>query len=61
MFDKKEYNRAYYKAHKAEQLARNREWRSKNPDKVKEANHKQYLKRKEANGERTSTESKNIG
>ena len=46
MIDKKEYTRRYYQAHKEEQLARNREWRKKNPDKVSEANHKQYMKRK---------------
>ena len=48
MTDRSEYYKKYYQEHKEIYAARAREWRSKNPDKVKEANHKQYLKRKEA-------------
>ena len=46
MTDRKEYLKRYRETHKAERAAYAREWRERNPDKVKEANHKQYLKRK---------------
>ena len=47
MADRKEYFQKYYQEHK-EQYARNqREWRKRNPDKVKQTNHEQYIKRKE--------------
>lgn len=48
MFDKSAYNRDYYQKHKAQRAEDARQWRAKNPEKVSEANHKQYLKRKEA-------------
>ena len=46
MFNRTEYNKAYYLEHKEENAARSRKWRANNPDKVKAANHQQYLKRK---------------
>lgn len=48
MTDRKEYKKKYREAHKAELAAYAREWRARNPDKVSEANHKQYERRKEA-------------
>ena len=38
MADRTEYYKQYYLEHKAERKARIREWRQKNPDKVKEYN-----------------------
>ena len=46
VFDKKSYNSQYYQSHKAKRAEDARRWRQNNPDKVREANHKQYLKRK---------------
>lgn len=50
--ERKAYLKRYYQAHKEELREKNtvrmREWRKNNPDKVKESNHRQYLKRKEA-------------
>ena len=46
MFNKKEYNKRYYKANKEEQLERNRKWRKKNPDNVEAALKRQRDKEK---------------
>lgn len=51
MTDRTDYMKRYCQEHREERAARTREWRQKNKDKVKEYNHKQYLKRKEASRE----------
>lgn len=56
MFDRKEYMKRYRAEHRAEHNATMRKWRADHPDRVKEQNHEQYLKRKaakEAERERT--------
>jgi hypothetical protein len=46
MFDKKEYMKQYRAEHRAEHAAEMRRWRAAHPDRVKEQNHEQYLRRK---------------
>ena len=43
---KKEYMRQYYQTHKERFRENCRAWRKANPDKVRESNHQQYLRRK---------------
>ena len=45
---RKKYLQEYYQNHQAEYAARTKKWNAEHPDKVREANHKQYLKRKAA-------------
>lgn len=44
--DRKEYLRQYYQDHKETYRETARRWRQRNPEKVKEINRQQYLKRK---------------
>ncbi len=53
MTDRKEYKKRYYQEHKELLKARSREWRQKNPDRVKQYNQEYYQKHKEAEHERT--------
>lgn len=46
MFDRKEYMKKWRAEHKEEHKESNRKWREKNPDKIQEYNHRQYLRRK---------------
>lgn len=59
---RKEYLRKYYQAHKVELRERHnqnmRAWREKHPDRVKEVNRQQYLKRKAKKDEGTQNETK---
>lgn len=42
---KREYHRDYYRRNRKERLAKHKEWRENNPDKVKAANERYWLKR----------------
>jgi len=44
--NRKEYLKAYYQSHKKRYAETAKAWRAKNPDKVSEYNHRQYLRRK---------------
>ena len=44
--DQKEYKRQYYQEHKERYREVSRAWKKANPDKVREINHRQYLRRK---------------
>jgi len=46
MFDKKAYMKEYQQKNREKTNERVRRWRERNPEKVKESNHQQYLKRK---------------
>lgn len=47
MTDRTEYYKKYYQEHKELLKARSKEWREKNPDKVKKYNQEYYQKHKE--------------
>jgi len=44
--ERKAQMRKYYAEHKEEYAERLKKWATENPDKIREYNHKQYLKRK---------------
>ena len=44
--EKKRRKHEYYERHKDKAKAQIRDWQARNPDKVKEYNHRQYLRRK---------------
>lgn len=46
MFDKKEYMKKYWAEHMDERRRSRKKWREAHPEKVKEYNHAQYLRRK---------------
>lgn len=44
--DRKAKMREYNSNHAEERKQKNKEWRDRNPDKIREYNHRQYLRRK---------------
>lgn len=44
--ERKAKMREYYQQHKAEFAERTKKWAAMHPDKIREKNHEQYLKRK---------------
>lgn len=44
--NRKKYDKAYYQRHREERIAYSRDYKRAHPEKVKEQNRKQYLKRR---------------
>lgn len=58
---RKEYLRNYYQAHKEKYRETARRWRQNNPEKVKEVNRQQYLRRKALRQEQKKEEGAGSG